>query len=48
MNSACFRVLLPCGGIVETVINIQGIWHDADATLLSEMQSIEEKRKDGG
>ena len=35
-------------GIDETVINIQGIWHDADATLLSEMQSIEEKRKEGG
>ena len=35
-------------GIDETVINIQGTWHDADATLLSEMQSIEKKRQDGG
>ena len=35
-------------GIDETIINIQGTWHNADVTLLSEMQSIEKKRKDGG
>jgi len=35
-------------GIDETVINIRGEWHDADDKLLSEMQSIEKKRHDGG
>jgi transposase-like protein len=35
-------------GIDETVINIQGITHDADEKLLSEMKTIEQKRQVGG
>ena len=35
-------------GIDETVINIQGTFHDADEKLLSEMKTINQKRKDGG
>ena len=35
-------------GIDETVIGIRGKWHGADAKLLSEMQTMEQKRGDGG
>ena len=34
--------------IDETIINIRGTWHDADSKLLSEMQTINEKNKEGG
>ena len=35
-------------GIDETVIGIRGKWHGADAKLLSEMRTMEQKRGDGG
>ena len=35
-------------GIDETQINIRGWWHDADPKLLSEMKTIEGKKKNGG
>jgi hypothetical protein len=35
-------------GIDETVIDIRGKWHRADANLLSEMRTIEQKRGGGG
>ena len=35
-------------GIDETVIDIRGKWHSADARWLSEIQTMEQKRRDGG
>ena len=35
-------------GIDETVIDIHGTWHGADAKLLSEMRTMEQKHEDGG
>ena len=35
-------------GIDETVIDIRGKWHGADAKLLPEMRTMEQKRGDGG
>ena len=35
-------------GIDETVIDIRGKWHSADARWLSEIRTMEQKHRDGG